>query len=69
MKVKIKYKNGNVITFDDVRMIKPLVNDNEIIIENKEVCAFQFIDKKSKLQKVKTNINKYEIENIEITEL
>ena len=50
-------------------MIKPLVNDNEIIIENKEVCAFQFIDKKSKLQKVKTNINKYEIENIEITEL
>lgn len=69
MKVKIEYKNGDVITFDDVRMIKTLVNDNEIIIENKEVCAFQFIDKKPKLQKVKTSINKYEIENIEITEL
>ena len=69
MKVKIKFENGNVITLDDVRMIKPLVNENEIIIEYKEVCAFQFIDDKPKLQRVKWYIEKQELKSIEITEL
>lgn len=69
MKVKITLNNGNKINYNDVTTIKTLANDNKIVIENKEVCQFQFIDKKPKLQKVKTYINKYEIEKIEILEV
>ena len=69
MKVKITLNNGNKINYDDVTTIKTLANDNKIVIENKEVCQFQFIDTKPKLQKVKTYINKYEIEKIEILEV
>ena len=69
MKVKIKLKNGTRKKYDDVKMIKELSNNNEIVIANKEVCAFQFMDNKPRLQIVKTCINKYEIKNIKISEL
>lgn len=69
MKVVVTHKSGIREILDDVKMIKTLTTRNEIIIENKQICQFQFIDKKPKLQKVKTYINKYEIEKIEILEV
>lgn len=69
MKVEVTFKNGLKRKYDDVRMIKPLVNENAIIIEYKEVCAFQFIDDKPKLQSVKYCIEKQELIRIGIIEL
>ena len=69
MKVKVTLKNGIDRVFDGVRMIKPLVNENKIIIEYKEVCQFEYLDDKPKLQKVKWYIEKLELENIEIIEI
>jgi hypothetical protein len=69
MKVIISLKNGRKSKLDDVRMIKPLVNEHKIIVEYKQVCSFEFIDDKPKLQKVKWYIDKQELENIEIIEL
>lgn len=69
MKVAVTYKSGIRQIIDNVKMIKPLVTRNEIIIENKQVCQFQFIDDKPRNQKVQHCFDKYLIEKIEILEV
>lgn len=69
MKVKVTLKNGIARVFDDVRVIKPLVNEPKVIIVYKDVCQFEFMDDKPKLQQVKWYIEKQELENIEILEI
>lgn len=69
MKVNVILKNGIEKTLDDVRVIKPLVNENKIIIVYKDICKFQYIDDKPKLQSVKWYIDKMELKNIKILEV
>lgn len=69
MKVVVTHKSGIREILDDVRMIKTLTTRNEIIIENKQVCQFQFIDDKPKKQKVQHCLDKSTIEKIEILEV
>ena len=45
MKVKVTLKNGFETTLDDVRTIKPLVNENTIIIVYKKPKVKWYIDK------------------------
>lgn len=69
MKVKVTLKNGIETILNDVRVIKPLVNESQVIIVYKDVCQFEYIDDKPKLQMIKWYIYKQEIEKIEIIEL
>lgn len=69
MKVAVTYKSGIRQIIDNVKMIKPLVTRNEIIIENKQLCQFEFIDDKPKKQKVQHCLDKSTIEKIEILEV
>ena len=69
MKVVVTHKSGIREILDDVRMIKPLVTRNEIIIENKQICQFQFVDDKPKNQKVQHCLDKSTIEKIEILDV
>ena len=69
MKVVVTYKNGIREILDDVRIIKTLTTRNEIIIENKQICQFQFIDDKPRNQKVQHCLDKSTIEKIEILEV
>lgn len=69
MKVKVTLKNGIARVFDDVRVIKPLVNEPKVIIVYKEVCQFEFMDDKPKLQQVKWYIDNMVLKKIEILEI
>ena len=53
MKVKVTLKNGIETILNDVRVIKPLVNEPQVIIVYKDVCQFEYIDDKRKLQMIK----------------
>ena len=44
MKVKVTLKNGIETILNDVRVIKPLVNEPQVIIVYKDVCQFEYID-------------------------